>query len=193
MINQLRALLLVLAGSWVACSLAYPLAIRGAALLLAPGSAEGSLLRDSAGRIVGSALVAQNFQSPRYFWPRPSAVEYQAAGSGGSNLAPGNPALAQRARRLIERHGATPERPLPAELATASGSGLDPHLTAAGALYQVPRVAAARGLAPERVQALVAAQLRRGAWGGEALVAVLPLNIALDALPAKGDDLPGQP
>jgi K+-transporting ATPase ATPase C chain len=149
-----------------------------------PGTAEGSLVRDTDGTVRGSRLVAQPFTEPRYFWPRPSAVGHAADAAGGSNLAPASPELRQRVQDTLALYGAAADLPLPADLVTASGSGLDPHISLAGALVQVRRVAGARELSRERVTALVESQAVRsaGPLGGAWIVNVLDLNRALDDL-----------
>lgn len=166
------------------CCIAYPLFAYAIGRTLTPGTAAGSLLRDASGRVIGSRLIAQSFTRPEYFWPRPSAVAYDASAAGGSNLAPANPALSERAQKLVVRYGATAENPLPADLVTASGAGLDPHISEAGARFQIPRVAAARGLQEHTVADLVTA--RAFAPGGhltpDPIVNVLELNLALDGL-----------
>jgi potassium-transporting ATPase KdpC subunit len=169
------------------CVVGYTLTILGAAQLF-PDTARGSLITAADGRIIGSRLIAQNFTEPRYFWPRPSAAGkdgYDATAAAGSNKSPTSADLTERARALIARYGATAERPLPAELATASGGGLDPHITAQAARYQAERVATARGLSPSQVEALIGRQAF--APGGfltpDRLVNVLELNLALDQLP----------
>jgi K+-transporting ATPase ATPase C chain len=182
--NDLKASLKLLAASLAVCAAGYPLLLWVLAQATVPGRAAGSLVRDAGGEIVGSALVAQEFHSPHYFWPRPSAAGYNAAAASGSNLSPANPALAERAKETLGALGADPERPAPPDLVTASGSGLDPHLTLAGALYQVPRVAAARGGGASR--AAVARLVEERAFdpgagaAGVRLVEVLALNLALD-------------
>jgi K+-transporting ATPase ATPase C chain len=135
------------------------------------------------GSVVGSRLIAQKFEQPRYFWPRPSAPDYNASGAAGSNKSPTSSALAERASALVERYGATPENPLPADLAAASGGGLDPHISERAALYQAERVARARGVARGRVEELVAehAFSPGGPLTAERVVNVLELNLALDA------------
>jgi K+-transporting ATPase ATPase C chain len=157
--------------------LAYPLALTGAGQLLFPAQANGSLVRDGE-RIVGSALIGQSFATPGYFHGRPSAAGkgYDALASAGSNLGPNAQALADRI---------TPSAPgTPADLVTASASGLDPHVSPEAALSQVARVAAARGVAPERLRALVDVHVEAPALGflGEPRVNVLALNRALDRL-----------
>ncbi len=157
----------------------YPLVALAFAQLVVPAQAEGSLIRDASGQVVGSRLVAQAFERREYLWPRPSAVGYDAAATGGSNLGPSHPALTERAAGAATRNAATPERPVPGELVAASGSGIDPHITLDGALFQVPRIATARGLAPTRVEELLRAQARSNPWSPP-LVNVLETNIALD-------------
>jgi len=113
----------------VICCLLYPLVVLGIGQTLTPNSANGSLVSNGLGEIVGSKLIAQKFDRPEYFWPRPSAVDYNAAAAGGSNLSPANPELRERAKTLVARFKATAEDPIPADLVTASGSGLDPNIT----------------------------------------------------------------
>ncbi len=177
-------LLLVLT---VIAGVVYPAVVTLVAQLVFPAKACGSIVRVH-GVARGSTLIGQPFSSPRYFWPRPSATApypYNAAASAGSNLGPLNPALtnaiAQRIAALCAYE--TNGLPLPADLVTASGSGLDPHLSPAAALYQVPRVAAARGMQPDRLRALVMAHVEPRTLGllGEPRVNVLGLNLALDA------------
>lgn len=172
--NLLASLRLLLATSLV-CVVGYTALFLLLGRVLTPDTAEGSLIRNAEGNIVGSSLVAQAFTSAPYFHPRPSAADYDAAGAGGSNLAPTNPAILERARP-------TGKGPIPQELLTASGSGLDPHITEAGARFQVDRVAAARGLDPEALNALITDQLRRpgGSFAFAPLINVLELNLALD-------------
>jgi len=162
--------------------------LAGAALgrLLFPHQAQGSLVERD-GRIVGSTLVAQAFSDARYFQPRPSAANYDPMAASGSNQARSNPDLRTRIDTAIAavatREGIAADK-VPIELVTESGGGLDPHVTPAGALVQVARVARARGLDPARVTALVAAQTEGRQWGvlGQPRVNVLVLNLALDAL-----------
>ncbi len=168
--------------------LAYPLLVTGAAQLLFPEQAAGSLLRRN-GLVIGSTLIAQSFTEPRYFWSRPSATSgkpYDAANSGGSNLGPTNPALVEAVKgRIATLRAADPGNtaPVPIDLVTASASGLDPEISRAAADWQAGRVARARGLPVAQVRALVA-QHTQGAWLGfigEPRVNVLALNLALDA------------
>jgi len=147
-----------------------------------PGTAEGSLIKDKNGKIIGSHLIAQSFTNAIYFWPRPSAVGYNAAGAGGSNKSPTSTNLTERALQLIEQYGASVEKPLPANLAAASGGGLDPHITEHAALYQAERVAKARNIPPSQVETLIKqhAFAPGGALTPDRLVNVLELNLALD-------------
>ena len=169
--------------------LIYPLLITGVAQLLFPGRAAGSLLmRD--GRAVGSRLIGQSFSDPKYFWSRPSATTpqpYNGSASSGSNMGPLNPALLDAVKpRIAALRAADPGNTaaVPIDLVTASGSGLDPEISLAAANYQAGRVARARGLAPERVEALIAEHTEGRLLGvlGEPRVNVLELNLALDAL-----------
>lgn len=183
--SDLLASLRIAFVSLLVCVVGYTAVVLAFACLVAPATADGSLLTRADGTVVGSRLIAQGFTQPRWFWPRPSAVGYDAASAGGSNLSPTNPALAERAQRLLSAAGATAAHPLPADLATASGSGLDPHLRESSALWQVPRIAAARGLPESTVAALVHEHaFAVGGWpGGERLVNVLELNLALERRP----------
>lgn len=167
------------------CGLAYPALGTALGGLLFPAQARGSLIEHD-GRIVGSALVAQAFAEPRYVMPRPSAVGFDPAGAGGSNLAPGNPELRERMRADAEavagREGIVPGD-IPVELISASGSGFDPHLSPAAVAVQVARVARARGIPEDEVRRLVDAHTEGRLLGlfGQPRVNVLQLNLALDA------------
>jgi K+-transporting ATPase ATPase C chain len=164
------------------CCLLYGLFILGFGQFFAPNRADGSLVRNGKGEIIGSELIAQSFTRPEYFWPRPSAVDYNASAAGGSNLSPTNPELRQRAEVILTRMAAAIGNPLPADLVTASGSGLDPHITLRGALYQANRVASARGLSPGAVESLIERHAERtgGGFMREPVVNVLLLNRAMD-------------
>jgi K+-transporting ATPase ATPase C chain len=164
----------------------YPLTVTGLAQALFRDRANGSLISDN-GEVVGSELIGQPFSDPRYFWGRLSATEYDAAASSGSNYGPTNPALLEAIQARIDALKAVdPDNQdlIPVDLVTSSGSGLDPHISPAAALYQVPRVARYRGLSEEQVYALVArfTEGRQFYIFGERRVNVLKLNVALDEL-----------
>lgn len=187
LIAQIRPALVLLLLLSLVTGLAYPLAITGAAQLVLPSQANGSLVsRD--GVVVGSALIGQTFEGDGYFHPRPSAVGYDAAGSGGTNLGATSAALSEdvaaRVSALADENGA-----VPADAATASGSGLDPHITPAFAQLQVERVAAARGIDQAQLADLVVRHIELPLLGifGEPVVNVLELNLALDDL-ATGEN-----
>lgn len=187
MYRQLPTAALMLLVLTVLTGLVYPLAVTGIAQLVFPAQANGSLiLRD--GVVVGSRLLAQGFTDPGYFHPRPSAVDFDSADSGGSNLGPGNPALieliAERAAAYRTENGLPSEAEVPVDAVTASASGLDPHISVANAQLQAPRVAAAREVSQEQVLALIAAHTTARDVGflGEPGVNVLELNLALDEL-----------
>lgn len=197
MLRHLRASFVILLLMTVLTGLAYPLAMTGVARLVFPDQASGSLLKRD-GKTVGSALIGQIFAGDRYFHGRPSATTdtdpadstktvpapYNAANSSGSNLAPTSKALVDRVKDDAAKLGATKEKPVPVDLVTTSASGLDPHVSPASALLQVPRVAKARGLSEAQVQNLVALHTEGRLLGllGEPHVNVLRLNMALDAL-----------
>lgn len=175
----------------LATGLVYPLALTGLAQLVMPERANGSLVvRD--GKVIGSRLIGQAFDDPRYFWGRPSAtapMPYNAAGSSGSNLAPSNPALVETVRARIDAlRAANPDAPgpVPMELVTASASGLDPHISPEAARWQIPRIARVRGLSAAAVEDLVRVHAETPWLGliGMPRVNVLKINIALDALAA---------
>ncbi|WP_176013026.1 potassium-transporting ATPase subunit KdpC [Victivallis sp. Marseille-Q1083] len=166
------------------CCVVYTLFIWGAAQLFVPESANGRLIRNSAGEVIGSSRIAQKFTADRYFHNRPSAVDYNGAGAGGSNLASTSPALRERAEKLIAEYGATAANPLPADLVTASGSGLDPHISLAAARCQIPRIAEARSVPEEAVGKIVRESVSYpgGFIRSEPFVNVLELNLKLDQL-----------
>jgi K+-transporting ATPase ATPase C chain len=185
----IRPALLVFVVLSVITGILYPLVVTGIAQVVFPNQANGSLI-DRNGRAVASALIGQPFEDLKYFWGRPSAtapVPYNAAASSGSNLATTNPRLVEAVRsRVAALRAADPgnEAPIPVDLVTASGSGLDPHISPAAAEYQVRRVARVRGLAESAVRQLVLRHTEGRTWGllGEPRVNVVELNLSLDAL-----------
>ena len=192
MSSQLRPAIVLLALLTVITGVVYPLVVTLVAQVAFPRQANGSLVvrSDRTDDIVGSALIGQPFDDPKYFWGRLSATTpfaYNAAASSGSNLGPLNPALTDAVKARVDAlRAADPgnQSPIPVDLVTASGSGLDPDISPAAAAWQVGRVARARGLDPATVQTLVARYTEGRQWGflGEARVNVLALNLALDAL-----------
>jgi len=170
----------------------YPLVVTGIAAAAFPDQAHGSVIVRN-GKAVGSQLIGQSFSDPKYFWSRPSATSpqpYNGTGSTGSNLGPLNPALTEAVKlRIAALQAADPgnKAPVPVDLVTASGSGLDPHISVAAAQYQTARVARARGMKMPVLQALVAAHRQGRLWEilGEPRVNVLDLNLALDDLVAR--------
>jgi potassium-transporting ATPase KdpC subunit len=184
--DSLLASIRLVVATMAICVVGYAAVIWGIGRAATPYTAQGSLVTAPDGTVRGSRLIAQNFTEPDYFWPRPSAVDYNGAGAGGSNKSPTSEALTERGLEITARYGATPENPLPAELAAASGGGLDPHISERAALYQAPRVAEARGLPLADVEALIGEH--RFAPGGfftpDRLVNVLELNLALDQVGA---------
>lgn len=179
-------MLVVFLALTVITGIVYPLAITGVAQALFPHQAMGSLIREGE-TVVGSELIGQAFDDPRYFWSRPSAVNYNGAASGGSNLGPTNPALVEAIAARVEKlRTADPEndQPIPVDLVTTSASGLDPHISPAAARYQISRVAKARQLDSSTLEKLVAEHTEGRTFGvlGEPRVNVLMLNRALDAV-----------
>lgn len=174
------------AATLLVCSGLYTGLVLAIGQAVTPETANGHLVERD-GQIVGSSQVAQNFEAPHYLWPRPSAADYNGAAASGSNKSPTNPELAERARAEIARYGASWERPLPADLATASGAGLDPHISLAAALYQAPRIAEARGIPVVKVERVIREQTTMlPLASGTRLVNVLETNLALDkAFPLK--------
>jgi potassium-transporting ATPase KdpC subunit len=188
-IRHLRSSVILLAAFMVLTGIIYPLAVTGIAQLIFPDQANGSLIRKG-GKLIGSALIGQPFEDPKYFWGRLSATTpfaYNAGASSGSNYGPLNPALFDAARKRIQdlrKVDSLNDQPIPVDLVTASGSGLDPHISVGAALYQLPRVARVRNVPEPRVRSLVERFTEGRQWGvlGEARVNVLELNLALDEI-----------
>ena len=200
MLREIRPAIVVLVALTLITGLAYPLAMTGIAKVLLPRQAEGSLIERD-GKVIGSMLIGQDFTSDKYFHGRPSATvapdpndstktvpaPYNAANSGGSNLGPSNKALVDRVQSQIDAlKKENASAPVPIDLVTTSGSGLDPDLSPEGAYFQVPRVAKARNLPEAKVRQLISDHIQERFLGilGEPRVNVLQLNIALDSLSA---------
>ena len=198
MLREIRPAIVMILAMTVLTGLVYPLAMTGIAQFVFPHQANGSLIEKD-GKVIGSTLIGQNFTSDKYFHGRPSAttepdpkdptktvpVPYAADNSGGSNLGPTSKALVDRVKDDAAKLAAeNPNTPIPSDLVTTSASGLDPDITPAGALFQVPRVAKARGLAEDKVRQLVEDHISGRLFGiiGEPHVNVLRLNLALDAM-----------
>lgn len=191
MLEQFRPAVIMLLAMTVLTGGIYPLAVTGIAQIAFPHQANGSLMRQS-DRAVGSELIGQPFSKPEYFWGRLSAttpVPYNAAASSGSNYGPLHPALAEAvaARAFALRQFPVPDDKIPVDLVTASGSGLDPHISPAAAEFQIPRIAAMRKLSEEKMRSLVRQQTEGRQLGvlGEPRVHVLRLNLALDEMPME--------
>jgi potassium-transporting ATPase KdpC subunit len=187
--TQIRPALMLLLIFTILAGLIYPLAVTGIAQLVFPRQANGSLIVQN-GQVVGSFLIGQPFDDPKYFWGRLSATgpyPYNAAASSGSNVGPTNPALLDEVNaRIAALNAADPgnTQPIPVDLVTSSGSGLDPDISVAAALYQLPRVARARGLSESSVRSLLdkSTQARQFGFLGEPRVNVLELNLTLDSI-----------
>jgi K+-transporting ATPase ATPase C chain len=201
MLREIRPAIVLLVGLTLITGLAYPLAMTGIAGVLFPRQAQGSLIEKD-GKVIGSALIGQEFKDDKYFHGRPSATTapdpndstktvpapYNAANSGGSNLGPTSKALADRVKEDVDKLKAeNPSQPVPVDLVTTSGSGLDPDISPEAALFQAPRVAKVRNMPEEQVRELVAQNTKGRMIGilGEPRVNVLALNLALDAAGAK--------
>jgi K+-transporting ATPase ATPase C chain len=186
MISQLRPAFFLLLIFTVITGIIYPLTVTGIAQVVFPHQANGSIITVD-GKAVGSELIGQQFDDPKYFWGRLSAAGYNAAASSGSNYGPMNSALLKTVQARIDAlKAADPDNtlPIPVDLVTSSGSGLDPHISVAAALYQIHRVATARGLSEADVQSLVEKYTEGRQFGflGEPRVKVLELNLALDGV-----------
>ena len=202
MLKQIRPTLVLLVALTAITGLAYPLAMTGLAQIVFPYQAQGSLLQDKDGKVIGSALIGQSFADARYFHGRPSATTepdpkdptktvptpYAADNSAGSNLGPTNKALIDRVQGDVDKLKAeNPDGPIPADLVTTSASGLDPDISPEAASFQVPRVAKARNVPADQVKQLVDQSIQGRTLGlfGEPRVNVLALNMALDGLATK--------
>ncbi|MGE4231774.1 MAG: K(+)-transporting ATPase subunit C [Bacteriovoracia bacterium] len=173
----------IIAVTWIVCCGLYSGTVWVIGQTLSSDTAQGSIMRDVGGQIVGSRQVAQAFSKPQYFWPRPSAVNYAADSAGGSNLSPTNSKLKERAQETLKGYAEEASKsPVPVDLIAASGSGLDPHITEAAALYQAKRVAKTRNLPIENVESMIRKEAftSGGMFTSTKLVNVLSLNLALD-------------
>ena len=180
--NLITAFLMTIVTT-VLLGLIYPLVVTGLAQVIFPDNANGQLIKNSDGIVIGSRLIGQPFPSPGYFRSRPSAAAYDAGASTGSNLGPTNQKLIDRVKADVERLQAeNPGKPVPVDLVTTSGSGLDPHISPAAAEFQVPRVARERGISETELRNIVVAHTEGRQFGvlGEPRVNVLELNLDLD-------------
>lgn len=182
--HELRTSLRLVVFTMTVCCVLYGLAVMSFGQVVVPWRANGSIVLNERGEPIGSELIAQSFSRAEYFWPRPSAVDYSASAAGGSNLSPANPELRSRAQGILAKMGADSRHPLPADLVTASGSGLDPHITLAAAKWQAERVAAARSVSIAGVLELLEKNAMRtgGMFAPEPVVNVLQVNLAMDRM-----------
>ncbi|MCR8938424.1 potassium-transporting ATPase subunit KdpC [Brevibacillus laterosporus] len=182
MLKNIRVSLVLL----LICGVIYPLLMTGIAQALMPAQADGSLITDATGKVVGSKLIGQTFTDPKYFSGRVSSIEYNAASSGSNNYAPSNPELVERTKKdvtaLLATNPTIEQAAIPADLVTNSASGLDPHITPEAARVQVPRIAALRNLTTDQLNQLISKYTEDRSLGlfGEKRVNVLELNMALD-------------
>ncbi len=186
--KEFKRTILVFALFFVVTGLAYPLLVTGLSRLLFPAQADGSLIKDR-GKIVGSALIGQKFTNPRYFHGRPSAIDYDASNSGGTNYGPANEKLLKdvesRVGKTRTEDGLGPAEPVPADLVLASASGLDPDISLDAALVQVPRIARTRGISTEDVKGVVTRVVIGGFAGAPVRINVLKANLTLDRLKVR--------
>lgn len=186
MVRELKPAIMIFLVLTIVTGVIYPLTVTGFAQIFFQRQAKGSLIFKN-GKVVGSSLIGQNFDDPKYLWGRLSATSpaYNASASSGSNLGPLNPTLADNVKaRITALKSADPNNSttIPVDLVTASGSGLDPHISLAGAYYQIPRLALVRKLPQEKVKAVIDHHSQGRFWGllGEPVVNVLEVNLALD-------------
>ncbi len=184
MLKNLRLILVLL----LICGVMYPLAMTGISQVIFPAKADGSLIKDEDGNVVGSELIGQSFKDPKYFTGRVSSIEYNASGSGSGNYAPSNEDMIKRTtsdiKAFLEKNPDVQTGDIPADLLTNSGSGLDPHISPLAAKIQVPRIADTRGISEERLESLIEENTEARQYGvlGESRVNVLQLNMELDRL-----------
>ncbi len=184
MLKNIRVSLLLL----LLCGIIYPLLMTAVSQLFFPEQADGSLVKDEEGKVIGSELIGQLFTDPAYFSGRVSSIEYDASGSGSANYGPSNEEMIERTKadieEFLERNPEVSREEIPADLLTNSGSGLDPHISPTAAMIQVPRIAETRGVSEEKVEKLVSEQTEGRQFGifGEPHVNVLALNRELDRL-----------
>jgi K+-transporting ATPase ATPase C chain len=184
MLNEFKRSFCLIGLTIAVCVVAYTVLILATASVVAPEKRLGSLLHGSDGRVIGSRLVAQAFTRPEYLWPRPSAVDYNASGAGGSNLSTTNPKIRERADAILANYNLKDGATLPADLVTASGSGLDPHISLAAALSQADRIAMSRQVAVSTIRELLQEQAESvsvSSAASEGLINVLEFNLLMDS------------